>query len=204
MLPNPIKIKVGSKTLQIALKNVTVLVGQNESGKSITLDSLHIYFCVHHSDYVALKFDMGLNYSELDLYNLIQKYKKVIGDKITHEFKQTLYSFNLVGHFNMMLNCNELELLDYNLNSVSRGVRKLIYLFTSLELHTNKLGEKSIVLIDEPETSLHIKYQIILIESLTNAYPECIFILATHAPAIVSNGYKDCIFKMDYILTDNK
>lgn len=203
MLPNPIKINVGSKNLQIALKDVTILVGSNESGKSLTLDKLHTYFCVHHSDYISLKFDMGSNYSELNVANLIQNYKIINGHKITSTFKRALAKFNLVDHFNFMLNCNELELLEYNLDSVSRGVRKLICLFTYLEVHITRNGKKSIVLIDEPETSLHVKYQRILIESLTDIYPDCIFILATHAPGIVSNGYKDCLFKMEYILTDN-
>ena len=57
MKPNLIKIESEYGSLQIKLKDVNILTGDNGSGKTKTLFSLHEYFRLNHSDYHS--FELG-------------------------------------------------------------------------------------------------------------------------------------------------
>lgn len=51
-----------------------------------------------------------------------------------------------------------------------------------------------IVLIDEPETHLHLEMQYEIMPLLTNIFPNIQFIIATHSPAVISSIKNALIF----------
>lgn len=91
------------------------------------------------------------------------------------------------------------------LNDASSGERSLLLLVCSI---ASQITSDSVVLIDEPEISLHPEWQENFIELISKAfehYHRCHFIIATHSPLIVSNLPKsECfIVNMDINRTVN-
>ncbi|MGF1806467.1 ATP-binding protein, partial [Aliivibrio sifiae] len=73
------------------------------------------------------------------------------------------------------------------LNDASSGERSLLLLICSI---ASQITNDSLILIDEPEISLHPEWQETFIDLLHNAfshYKRCHFIIATHSPLIISN-----------------
>lgn len=69
---------------------------------------------------------------------------------------------------------------------LSSGEKQLLILMAHVAFY-KKNRAKSFLIIDEPELSLHITWQEIFIDALLKASPETQYILATHAPSIVSS-----------------
>jgi len=79
---------------------------------------------------------------------------------------------------------NSAEKISWHL--LSRGEKTLIYLFFVVFLYKDKV---SVFLFDEPEISLHVKWQRNLMKDLSKLAPENQFIIATHSPSLVQNGW---------------
>ncbi len=75
----------------------------------------------------------------------------------------------------------------------------LIILFTALILKLRTIKDKNkryVLIIDEPENSLHLKWQKHLISYIRRLNDEIQIIIATHAPAIIKKGYIEKAFEM--------
>lgn len=66
----------------------------------------------------------------------------------------------------------------------SRGEKTLFVLLLSVFLNKN---ENVIFILDEPDLSLHIEWQELLLPTLSRLAPERQFILSTHSPALIGN-----------------
>lgn len=76
-----------------------------------------------------------------------------------------------------------------DVDALSSGERQLLIIFG--HLFFNKFGGKSnIFIVDEPELSLHLRWQEMFVSKAISASPNAQFILATHSPEIVG-AYKD-------------
>jgi predicted ATPase len=69
---------------------------------------------------------------------------------------------------------------------LSRGEKTLLYLFFAVFLYKSKV---TVFLFDEPEISMHVKWQHNLIKDLAELAPDNQFIIATHSPSLVQNGW---------------
>lgn len=78
---------------------------------------------------------------------------------------------------------------------LSSGEKQIIVMFAHLIFCRNK-NKHSIFVIDEPELSLHLSWQEIFVDALYKASPETQYVLATHAPAIISKVERE-IFCVD-------
>lgn len=67
---------------------------------------------------------------------------------------------------------------------LSSGEKQLIILLAHIAFHQK--NNAPIFIIDEPELSLHISWQELFVDALLKASPNTQYILATHAPAIIS------------------
>ncbi|MFL0405235.1 AAA family ATPase [Bacillus nitratireducens] len=76
---------------------------------------------------------------------------------------------------------------DLNSEDLSAGEKQLVTLFVYTKLCNR---EKTILLIDEPELSLHISWQRKFLKHIMNNNNNVQFIISSHSPFIVSN-YKD-------------
>lgn len=56
-----------------------------------------------------------------------------------------------------------------------------------------------VLFMDEPEVSLHIDWQQQLIEIISQLNPNAQIILTTHSPAVIMNGWMDCVTEVSEI-----
>lgn len=83
------------------------------------------------------------------------------------------------------------------LQNLSAGEKQLLYLLLTVFLMDEK---PAILLLDEPELSLHITWQENLLESLRKLNPACQIIMTTHSPSIFVNGWRDHLVFVDNLI----
>jgi predicted ATPase len=75
---------------------------------------------------------------------------------------------------------------------LSSGERQLFVLITTLMFGEDE-SRANVLIIDEPELSLHIKWQEMFVDSLLQAKPDMQLILATHSPSIILEKDNLCV-----------
>jgi predicted ATP-dependent endonuclease of OLD family len=81
----------------------------------------------------------------------------------------------------------------YDLRSIyelSSGEKQIIIMIAHLIFEEDQ-KPSGVFIIDEPELSLHIAWQEIFVDSIMEASPKTQFILATHAPSIISKAKRE-------------
>lgn len=78
------------------------------------------------------------------------------------------------------------------LDSLSSGERQIVVILTHLAF--NELARTAnVLIIDEPELSLHIRWQEMFVDSVELVRPNLQFILATHSPSIIMDRIAACV-----------
>lgn len=100
---------------------------------------------------------------------------------------------------------NQLEFLlgdrEINAYQLSSGEKQLLIILLTVLVQDNK---PSILLMDEPEISLHIEWQRKLIKYIRTLNPNAQVIIATHSPDIIMKGWMDKVFNIeDITVKDN-
>lgn len=88
------------------------------------------------------------------------------------------------------------KLSPYKLSSGEKQM--LIILLTALV----QSHEPCVMLMDEPEISLHIDWQKRLIGLVRDLNPNAQIILTTHSPAVIMDGWMDCVTDVEDIVSD--
>lgn len=83
-----------------------------------------------------------------------------------------------------------------SVENLSSGEKQLLLLLITVFLQDRK---PAVLFADEPEVSLHISWQQVLIDNLRRLNPNCQIILATHSPSIISKGWGDKVVQMSSI-----
>lgn len=73
---------------------------------------------------------------------------------------------------------------------LSSGEKQLLYILTTVLLQEKK---DYILFMDEPEISLHIDWQEVLIKKILELNPNCQLLIATHAPSLILQGWDNCV-----------
>ena len=82
---------------------------------------------------------------------------------------------------------------DLPLKLLSSGEKQLLIVLGEALLQQN---EACVYIADEPELSLHVKWQESLVDNLLNLNPRAQIIFATHSPDVVSR-FGDRVFDME-------
>ena len=82
-------------------------------------------------------------------------------------------------------------------NDLSSGEKQLLVILLTVLFQEEK---PAILLMDEPEISLHLRWQYELIEIIRTLNPNCQVIIATHSPSIFNDGWRDKVFWMENIV----
>lgn len=78
------------------------------------------------------------------------------------------------------------------LDALSSGERQLLIIFS--HVFFNSFGDRSkVFVVDEPELSLHIRWQESLVERIQSVLPDAQLVFATHSPDIVGGRDECCI-----------
>ena len=86
-------------------------------------------------------------------------------------------------------------------DGLSSGEKQLLIILLTVLLEREK---EYVVLMDEPEISLHIHWQYELIDNLIKLNPNAQFIIATHSPSIFGKGWGDKVQQVSKLNNDDK
>ncbi|MDE6226036.1 MAG: AAA family ATPase [Muribaculaceae bacterium] len=128
-------------------------------------------------------------------------YKSIVEQRVTifrevidSLFKDTGKSL-IIENNNFFIDSKNGKLLPEDLSSGEKEI--LLLLLRVFLLDSNG----SVVLIDEPETSLDISWQYKLIDLLVRLNPNAQFFITTHSPSIFGDGWGDKIIYMEDVTT---
>lgn len=154
---------------------------------------------------------------DLNLYILLEKYAYYLGDlanQVEHKIQSNKYTqyrdiqhlyepkqrfFDIIDdlfkdtkkHIDRESAKLEFLMIDDNrrlsVYDLSSGEKQLLYIYLTILMEQEK---EYIVFMDEPEISLHIDWQAVLLENIFKLNPNCQIIMATHAPYILIHGWK--------------
>lgn len=79
-----------------------------------------------------------------------------------------------------------------SLSALSSGEAQIFVILTNLSFR-NTPQKANVFIIDEPELSLHLRWQEMFVDSVMSANSSTQFIMATHSPSIVLERTADCI-----------
>ena len=97
---------------------------------------------------------------------------------------------------------NSIKLVNHNtqteisIKQLSAGEKQLLILLFSVFLQDE---QSSILIMDEPEISMHIRWQQILIDTLIKLNPNVQLILSTHSPSVFGKGWSGHISRMEQL-----
>jgi predicted ATP-binding protein involved in virulence len=57
-------------------------------------------------------------------------------------------------------------------------------------------AEAGTVMIDEPELSMHVDWQQVLVASMKKVNPDCQLLLATHSPEVMADVPDELVFEL--------
>ena len=87
------------------------------------------------------------------------------------------------------------------LSMLSAGEKQLLLILLTVFLMDEK---PAVLLMDEPEVSLHIEWQERLIKSLRKLNKNCQLIVTTHSPSIFASGWENHITYIEDLYTDGE
>ncbi len=90
------------------------------------------------------------------------------------------------ARLSLLIHCENSGTLRFE--SLSSGERQLLYIILKV---VNCKDSDAIILMDEPEISLHLSWQEMLIDVVREINPLAQLIIVTHSPGIIMNGYRD-------------
>ena len=93
------------------------------------------------------------------------------------------------------------ELLPYKLLSGEGGCGKSVLVILLTVLVQDK--QPCVLLMDEPEVSLHVEWQQRIIEIIREMNPNAQLVLTTHSPAMVMGGWMDAVTEVTDITVHN-
>ena len=108
-----------------------------------------------------------------------ERFMNSINSLFSESDKEVLFEDRL--SFKSTINNKKLSIKD-----LSSGERQLVYTFLKASIAAQN---DAILLMDEPEISLHLAWQETLIENLRKINPNGQIIIVTHSPAVVMNGW---------------
>jgi len=84
---------------------------------------------------------------------------------------------------------------------LSSGEKQMLYILWKVLLQNQ---EPYILFLDEPEISLHVDWQELLIEKIRLLNPNCQVLIATHAPSVLLDGWQPFVTNIDDIKFRNQ
>ena len=84
-----------------------------------------------------------------------------------------------------------------DVHCLSSGEKQILIILLTVLVENN---EPFVLLMDEPEASLHVDWQQQLIQLILQLNPNVQIILTTHSPAVIMNGWIDCVTEVNDIV----
>lgn len=158
------------KTESILLQELKYIINQNGEGTSFFDYRMKMLNFPKEADTIQQRIDK--------FFTLVNSLFEETGKEITIDPQNNILVFSIKGTEKIQL------------DQLSSGEKQILLILTTVFLQEEK---PNILLMDEPEISLHINWQDHLIELIRKLNPNCQLILTTHSPNIFANGWEDKI-----------
>lgn len=218
----------GNPIVSIILSSAATALGILKTVSNMTTEGKMIFKSIRGDNnrdklYIDL---IEANLTNSNANHIIQKSNQEKTNALDMEIRETIYEFNkiktdelierLLSSLNLFYNQigkhvsyenDELVYIDtdlqkkLNYSHLSSGERQLIYILLRVALSNADKSKTAIILMDEPEISLHLDWQEHFIKQLTILNPDAQFIIVTHSPALIMNGWNDVYTDMEEITT---
>ena len=143
-----------------------------------------------------------INKSKLDylktISDIAQDYSRRLDEshrKIDQFLTLTNRFFNMIGK-EIILSGRTIQINGRGgrtkIECLSSGERQIIILMSHL-IFNKRLSKGAVFMLDEPELSLHIAWQEILLKTIMEASPSLQVVVATHAPSIIEDMVENCV-----------
>lgn len=86
-------------------------------------------------------------------------------------------------------------------SDLSAGEKQLLLIMLTVFMQAEK---EAILLMDEPEISMHIDWQHRLLKEIKAINPKCQIIVSTHSPAMILDGWQMAVVNMEDIMKEIK
>lgn len=129
-----------------------------------------------------------------DEFKVLAQQKEVFFDILDVAFKDS-HKTVIRERDELMFQMQDLELSPYQLSS---GEKQLIIILT---LVLTQKRELYILIMDEPEISLHFEWQKTLFDNILSLNPNVQVITSTHSPALIMGGWMSCVSDVSDIIT---
>lgn len=128
------------------------------------------------------------NIRDINLSN-VNKFVTEINKLLSPESKQVVISDD--GQVQILYQNNLIQS-----DELSSGEKQLLLIFLRV---LNSTDKPSIIILDEPEISMHLSWQEKLLESLRAIHPNSQIIVVSHSPALVMKGWLNKLIDMNEI-----
>jgi predicted ATP-binding protein involved in virulence len=78
------------------------------------------------------------------------------------------------------------------ITALSSGESQIVVIITHLAFNP-RIHDANVFVVDEPELSLHIRWQELFVDSIRSVNPKLQSILATHSPSIICSSIEKCV-----------
>ena len=92
------------------------------------------------------------------------------------------------------------DLLESN-KRLSAGEKQFLIVMLTVLMQRK---EERILIMDEPEISMHLDWQRTLIENIQTLNPNCQIIIATHSPGVIMDGWEQLVENMSSLIRESK
>ena len=127
----------------------------------------------------------------------INKRIRILFDTIDSLFDRTDKKISIDLQTNTLQIYRDQEFLEFS--HLSSGEKQMLIILFKVFLMEE---QPSILLMDEPENSLHIDWQQQLIDVIRKLNPNCQLIISTHSPSIFGEGWGDKLFFLEDMLIE--
>ncbi|MDO4165439.1 MAG: ATP-binding protein [Bacteroides sp.] len=180
------------KTESMLLQDLKYIINQNGEGTSFFDYRMKMLNYPQEADTIRRRID--------NFFQLVNTLFSETGKEIMIDPKSNLLVFSLKGTERFITVGGKFLTADgkmlstgtekIQLDQLSSGEKQILLILTTVFLQEEK---PNVLLLDEPEISLHITWQDRLVETIRALNPNCQLILTTHSPNIFANGWEDKI-----------
>ena len=126
----------------------------------------------------------------------VSRAKTDFHDTIDSLFSETMKTIDRTSNELTFLQYGE-RLSPYRLSS---GEKQMLIILLTVLLQNN---QPYVLLMDEPEASLHIEWQQRLVTIIRKMNPNAQIILTTHSPALIMDGWLDAVTEVSDIVVED-
>lgn len=138
--------------------------------------------------------------NEIKRLNKNEKNKEELQNRLTNALNNLFEETKKIAVFNedeIEIRLSNGKAISYR--SLSSGERQVVFIFLKI---INGSVDNSLILMDEPEISLHLSWQEKLLTEITKVNDSSQIIIVTHSPAMVMNGWLDSFVDIKNITTE--